>query len=166
MFRLFWVRKLTELKKKQTKKISISGLLSRNHKESQRFLKVIIDLIAIAAQATGFVVWPIVEKKPDLWTIPLTIFLISLGWWENYISKHSPLPFIKKLGKMKEGFDQTRYFTYMFISLWKIICFFITMLFVILAREGEVGFFFSDFAEGFDSHPITIVEVKTYLLLK
>lgn len=138
----------------------IAGLLSRNHKESQRYIKVIIDLIAIGAQATGFVVWPIVEKKPDLWTIPLTIFLISLGWWENYISKYSPVPFFKKLGKMKESFDQTRYFSYMFISTWKILCFFITMLFIILAREGEVGFFFTEFSEGFGSHPITVVEVR------
>lgn len=136
------------------------GLLSRNHKENQRYIKVIIDLIAIVAQATGFLVWPIVEGKSDLWTIPLTIFLISLGWWENYVSPNSPLPFIKKLGKMKEEFDKTRYFTYMFISTWKIICFIITILFILLAREGEVGFFFTEFYQGFGIHPITIVEVS------
>lgn len=136
------------------------GLLSRNNKESQRFIKVIIDLIAISAQATGFIVWPIMEGRPDLWIIPVSIFLVSLGWWENYISKHSPLPFIKKLGKIRDQFDQTRYFTYMFLSMWKIICFFITILFVILAREGEVGFFFTEFSEGWAAHPITILEVR------
>jgi chitin synthase len=74
---------------------------------------------AIAAQATGFVVWPIIEQRADLWIIPIAIFLVSLGWWENYISKYSPIPFVKKLGKIKESLEQSRYFTYMFISRWK-----------------------------------------------
>lgn len=102
---------------------AVLGLLSRNNKESGRFIKVIVDLIAIAAQATGFVVWPIVERKPDLWIIPIAIFLTSLGWWENYISRHSPIPFIKNLGKVKDHFEASRYFSYMFISVWKCVCF-------------------------------------------
>lgn len=142
---------------------AVLGLLSRNNKESQRFIKVIIDLIAIAAQATGFIVWPIVENRPDLWIIPIAIFLVSLGWWENYISKHSPLPFMKKLGRIKDKFDDTRYFTYMFISIWKILCFFLAILFIILIKEGEVGFFFSEFSEGFGAHTITVLEIKPTL---
>ncbi|KAJ8958903.1 hypothetical protein NQ318_019671 [Aromia moschata] len=141
----------------------VLGLLSRNNKESQRFLKVIMDLIAISAQATGFIVWPIIERRADLWIIPIAILLVSLGWWENYISKHSPLPFIKKLGKIKDNFDQTRYFTYMFISTWKILCFFLTMIFIVLAREGELGFFFTEFSDAFGAHPITILEIKPVL---
>ncbi|KAJ8929966.1 hypothetical protein NQ314_017289 [Rhamnusium bicolor] len=142
---------------------AVLGLLSRNNKESQRFIKVIIDLVAVSAQATGFIVWPIIERRADLWIIPIAIFLVSLGWWENYISQYSPLPFIKKLGKIKEHFDQTRYFTYMFISTWKILCFFLTIIFIILAREGELGFFFTEFSEGFNAHPITILEIKPVL---
>ncbi|XP_060518963.1 chitin synthase chs-2 isoform X2 [Cylas formicarius] len=141
----------------------ILGLLSRNNKESQRFIKVIMDLIAISCQATGFVVWPLVEKKPDLFLIPVTIFLVSLGWWENYISKYSPIPFIKRLGKMRESFDQTRYFTYMFVSIWKILCFFITILFLTLIKEGEIAFFFTEFSHGFNSHPISVLEIKPVL---
>ena len=38
-----------------------SGLLSRNSKESKRLLKVIIDLLCLGAQMTGFFIWPIVE---------------------------------------------------------------------------------------------------------
>lgn len=120
-----------------------------------------MDLIAISAQATGFIVWPIIENRADLWIIPVTILLISFGWWENYISKHSPIPFIKKLGKLRESFDQTRYFNYMFISIWKIICFFLTILFVLLIKEGEVAFFFTEFSESFNVHPITVAEVST-----
>uniref|UniRef100_A0AAR5P4N2 chitin synthase n=1 Tax=Dendroctonus ponderosae TaxID=77166 RepID=A0AAR5P4N2_DENPD len=142
---------------------AVLGLLSRNNKESSRFIKVIMDLVAISAQATGFIVWPIIENRADLWIIPVTIFLISLGWWENYISKHSPLPFIKKLGKIRDSFDKTRYFNYMFISIWKILCFFLTILFVLLIREGEVAFFFTEFSESFSVHPITVLEIKPVL---
>ncbi|KAL1514128.1 hypothetical protein ABEB36_003439 [Hypothenemus hampei] len=141
----------------------VLGLLSRNNTETSRFLKVIMDLIAISAQATGFIIWPIIENRADLWIIPITIFLISFGWWENYVSKHSPLPFMKKMGKMRESFDKTRYFSYMFISIWKILCFFLTILFILLIKEGEVAFFFTEFSESFNVHPITVIEIKPVL---
>jgi hypothetical protein len=65
-----------------------SGMLSRSHEQSKRFIKVIVDLVALAAQATGFVVWPLLEgrEKPELWLIPFTVILISCGWWENYVN--------------------------------------------------------------------------------
>ena len=60
-----------------------------------------MDLLALACQLTGFVVWPIVEfgKNPDswrIWLIPPAILFTSFGWWENYVdknSKFSELPF-------------------------------------------------------------------------
>ena len=63
-------------------------MLSRSHEKSKRFIKVIVDLVALAAQATGFVVWPLLEgrEKPELWLIPFTVILISCGWWENYVN--------------------------------------------------------------------------------
>lgn len=49
---------------------------------------MIVDLVALAAQATGFVVWPLLEgrEKPELWLIPFSVILISCGWWENYVN--------------------------------------------------------------------------------
>jgi hypothetical protein len=63
-------------------------MLTRSSEESKRFIKVIVDLVALAAQATGFVVWPLLEgrDKPELWLIPFTVVLISCGWWENYVN--------------------------------------------------------------------------------
>lgn len=63
-------------------------MLTRSREESKRFIKVIVDLVALAAQATGFVVWPLLDshEKPELWLIPLTVVLISCGWWENYVN--------------------------------------------------------------------------------
>lgn len=89
--------------------------------------------------------------------------MISVGWWENYISPNSPIPFVKKLGKLKDEFNSTRYFSYIFLSLWKCLLYFVAILFIIVIKEGEVGFFFYEFSEGFSSHPITILEIKPVL---
>jgi len=70
----------------------VFGLLSRSHKDSKRFIKVIIDIVAIVAQVTGFVVWPLIKgDSKSLWLIPLASVFISLGWWENYVSRQSPI---------------------------------------------------------------------------
>ena len=40
----------------------VFGLLSRHSRESHRALKMIFDLGAILMQATGFIIWPLVES--------------------------------------------------------------------------------------------------------
>lgn len=70
---------------------AILGLLSRNKRDSKRFVKVIVDMAAIVAQVTGFIVWPLLENKPVLWLIPVSALCISLGWWENYVTRQSPI---------------------------------------------------------------------------
>lgn len=70
---------------------AILGLLSRNSRDSKRFVKVIVDMAAIVAQVTGFIVWPLLENKPVLWLIPVSALCISLGWWENYVTRQSPI---------------------------------------------------------------------------
>ena len=62
--------------------------MSRHGKESKRWMKVMMDLVAIGGQATGFVIWPIVEKG-STWTVPIAILLTSAGWWENYVDRRS-----------------------------------------------------------------------------
>lgn len=70
---------------------AILTLLSRNSRDSKRFVKVIVDMAAIVAQVTGIIVWPLLENKPVLWLIPISTFCISLGWWENYVTRQSPI---------------------------------------------------------------------------
>jgi hypothetical protein len=45
-----------------------------------------INSLALAAQVTGFVVWPLLDvyDKTQLWVLPVAIAFISCGWWENY----------------------------------------------------------------------------------
>ncbi|XP_047000975.1 chitin synthase chs-2 isoform X1 [Schistocerca americana] len=140
------------------------GMLSRSGKESKRFIKVIIDLVALAAQATGFIVWPMLEggQKPQLWLIPVSVIFISCGWWENYVAftKDSPLGFTKSLGKMIERLKETRYFSYVFISLWKMIAFFCSVVFILFLQEENVDGFFSLVPNAFGAHKILVTEIK------
>ena len=61
----------------------VFGLLSRHSRESHRALKMIFDLGAILMQATGFVIWPLVESwqgNSVVWAIPVSILLTSVRY--------------------------------------------------------------------------------------
>jgi chitin synthase len=71
----------------------IAGLLSEHGSVNKAVLRIVIDIVALAAQISGFVVWPLIEggRQPALWFIPLALLLTSFGWWENFVSKKSAL---------------------------------------------------------------------------
>ncbi|KAG6465776.1 hypothetical protein O3G_MSEX015383, partial [Manduca sexta] len=127
---------------------AILGLLSRNSRDSKRFVKVIVDMAAIVAQVTGFFVWPLLENKPVLWLIPVSALCISLGWWENYVTRQSPIGIIKSLARLKDGLNFSRYYTYRFMSIWKIFVFMMCNLFFIWLEGDEPSMFFQLFNAG------------------
>nr|AFM38193.1 chitin synthase [Anasa tristis] len=148
---------------------ALISLLSRNTKgcttgseKTEVYMKAIVDAVALGAQATGFVVWPLLEgqHRPNLWLIPATLFCISCGWWENYVSKHSVLGFMRPLWKVKERLKKTRYFAYIFLSIWKIFCFFILTLIARLYNGENVYHFFTLFHRGFSAHKIRVTEIR------
>ena len=107
-------------------------------------LKVVADLVAVGAQATGFFIWPIVEfgrGHTKIWTVPVAIFLVSAGWWENYVDRKSPISFIKNLGRIKDRLKKTRYFVYSFISILKILFFFSASLLFLYFNGVSIGEF-------------------------
>ncbi|XP_076380076.1 hyaluronan synthase-like protein kkv isoform X2 [Megalopta genalis] len=139
------------------------GLLSRNKNkdESKRFVLVLIDIAALAAQGTSFFLWPLLDSsRPSLWLIPPALFLVSCGWWENYISMQSPIGFVRSLGRVKKELKLTRYFTYMFISVWKIVAFFISTLLILYMKGDTVGHLFTMLSSAFGSHQITVSQVR------
>jgi len=141
---------------------AVLGLASRHNKESKRFLKVMMDLVAIGGQCTGFFIWPIVEFQNNNFvagTIPIAVFLTSAGWWENYVDRRSPLAPIRQLGRIKDRLKRTRYFVYFFISVWKILLFFSSMLLFLNLNGVAIGPLFSEFKSGFVSHNINITRV-------
>jgi len=140
---------------------AVFGLCSRHSKESKRFLKVLMDIVAIAGQCTGFFIWPIVEGGGSYtaWAIPLATFLTSAGWWENYVDRRSPLAPIKQLGRLKDRLKKTRYFVYSFISIWKILLFFSAMLLFLHLNGSPIGPLFTHFKASFYAHPINVTRV-------
>ena len=76
----------------------VFGLLSRHSRESHRALKMIFDLGAILMQATGFVIWPLVESwqgNSVVWAIPVSILLTSV----RYIFRQEKVNKLLKVNK-------------------------------------------------------------------
>ncbi|KAK2583486.1 hypothetical protein KPH14_009451 [Odynerus spinipes] len=139
------------------------GLLSRNKNkdESKKYILVLVDLAALTAQATSFVLWPLLDtSRPSLWIIPPALILVSCGWWENYVSMQSSIGFLRTLARVKRELRLTRYFTYMFVSFWKIIAFFISALTILHMRGQNLGHLFTMFGSAFGSHKIIIYAVR------
>ncbi|XP_070509758.1 chitin synthase chs-2 isoform X4 [Chironomus tepperi] len=139
----------------------ILGLLSRTSKEGKRAAKVLMDLAAVAGQVTSFVVWPMLEDRPVLWMIPVSAIMISCGWWENYVSIQSPFSMIRALGRVKEDLRYTRYFAYMFLSVWKIMIFVFTIIVLQWFEGDDPTNIFSLFSKGFGPHKIVVEELTT-----
>nr|AFK08615.1 chitin synthase 2 [Locusta migratoria] len=141
----------------------VLAITSRNINEPGRSVKLVADVAATAIQATGFVVWPMLEgsEKPQLWLIPVTTIFISCGWWENYISatENAPLGFVKPLHQIMKRLQSTRYYNYLFISCWKILCFFVSILVILALQNENVNNFFSLLPAAFGPHKIKVTEV-------
>ncbi|XP_044020427.1 chitin synthase chs-2 isoform X2 [Aphidius gifuensis] len=139
------------------------GLLSRNKNkdESRRFVLILVDFAALIAQASGFVIWPLIDgNKNSLWIIPISLFLVSCGWWENYVSIQSPIGIVRSLGRVKKDLRLTRYFTYMFVSIWKVLIFFISTLIILHIKNENIGHLFTMFSTAFGEHTITVTAIR------
>lgn len=60
---------------------------------------------------------------------------------------------------IKDRMRRTRYFIYMLMSVWKMICFFCFMLIVMFFKGETVTQLFSLFNAGFSRHKIQVLEV-------
>lgn len=141
----------------------IISMFSRNPASVEDNFKMILDIISIVAQASSFVVWPLVEDNPKLYMIPLSVILISLGWWENFVSEDSPLLLIQYLGKKKMEFKTKTYFLYCFIAPLKCLFFFCTTLVIFQVSEGRIDFLFDEFSRSFEDHDINVTEILPIL---
>lgn len=137
---------------------------SRAPKSLNGMLLVVVDALAVLAQASSFIIWPLIEDKPILYMIPVSVILISVGWWENFVSEKAPLEFIRDLAKQKrEGSSKKKnrvYFLYMFISPLKCILFLTATILIFYLRENSVDFLFDNFDIAFRNHNINISEIE------
>ncbi|XP_037922524.1 chitin synthase chs-2 isoform X1 [Hermetia illucens] len=136
------------------------GLFARTSKESKRAVKSIIDIVAVAAQVTGFVVWPLLENRPILWLIPVATICTSCGWWENYVCQQSSFGLVRAMGRVKEEMKYNRYFINMFMPVWKIMLFVCLTMLCLWFRGDDPASLFGLFGTAFGDHKITIEEVS------
>lgn len=141
----------------------IMGLMSRTSKEDKRFIKMLIDLVAVAAQVTGFVIWPLLENRRELWLIPIACLMISCGWWENYVNSQSSFRVIRSLGHIKDELRYTRYFSHIFLSIWKIMLFFASVMFIYWMQGEDPGNIFALYSDAFGAHKIIVDELSNSL---
>lgn len=102
-------------------------MISRPFNESKWSLLYILDFAALICQITSFVAWPFTSNDWIMWLAPAALALISLQWWENFLSDRSPLFRGKWLQQFKENLYDSRYFIYLIVTPLKVI------LFIVLA---------------------------------
>ncbi|XP_071036009.1 chitin synthase chs-2 isoform X1 [Parasteatoda tepidariorum] len=144
---------------------AVISLLSRHSDEPRRPLKVIFDMLAIIFQGSALAIWPITESGPRAWTIPIAVVLVSMRWWENYLDKRSPIAFIKKLSSIKEDLRKSRYFIYVFLSVYKMVLILCTMFGLAHLTMENASLIFKGFSLSFRSHPISIQQIRRTVLL-
>lgn len=120
-------------------------------------------MAAISAQITGFVVWPLLENRPILWMIPIASIMTSCAWWENYVCIHSPFGVVRAMGRVKEELRATRYFNWIFFSLWKILLFFCSLVMILWLQGENPMNLFHLYGDAFGPHKIVVEEVASTL---
>jgi hypothetical protein len=70
--------------------------------------------------------------------------------------------YIRDLRKFMQRLRDTRYFTYIFISLWKMVCFFCCSLLILFLEGDSVPNFFLLFKDAFSARQIVVTEVSRW----
>ncbi|XP_055338625.1 chitin synthase chs-2-like [Paramacrobiotus metropolitanus] len=100
---------------------SLLALLTRHGSESFFCVRVIVDLVVLLFQITSLIFWPLIAPVTFRWTLPVALILISIRWWENYVSPDSAFRLIRWLSEHRTNIGQAQCKVYVFLSLWKIL---------------------------------------------
>jgi hypothetical protein len=73
--------------------VTVSAFISQQEETEGKpgaayYVRQGINGLALAAQVTGFVLWPVLlsSDTAPIWVLPIALLLISCGWWENFIT--------------------------------------------------------------------------------
>lgn len=120
---------------------SILKMFDSQSEDGRKFYIIMADVIALVSQISILVLWPILilvnQTDRELsWTIPVSLLLISIGWWENYINKFTNMGKLgMRLREFKHKVRRMRTKIYILASLWKII---LTMtLMTVMVTAGD-----------------------------
>uniref|UniRef100_A0A914D222 Calponin-homology (CH) domain-containing protein n=1 Tax=Acrobeloides nanus TaxID=290746 RepID=A0A914D222_9BILA len=99
---------------------SVLSIFSRKAAKMTLIL-IIFDVAAAASQSSGFWAWPVLvpEIRKHVLVICVSLCLISLAWWQNFVHTNSFLPPIRRLGAFANCLSERRSKTYVVVSLWK-----------------------------------------------
>jgi chitin synthase len=67
---------------------------------------------------------------------------------------------MRNMRKFMQRLRDTRYFTYIFISLWKMLCFFCSLLLILFLKGESVPNFFLLLTDAFSARQIVVKEVS------
>jgi len=137
----------------------------------------ILNIVAVFIQGTTIFMWILFPESSEknIWLLPIALILISFGFWHNYVDFDSKfrkfgsldayadilnlcdsrihlgyLGFVRYLAKFKPELLENGYFTYTFISIWKMLVFLgIMLLSVEIQGVQDVGNLFSMFTDAF-----------------
>jgi len=65
------------------------------------------------------------------------------------------------MGRVKKEMRLTRYFTYMLVSIWKIVAFFISAILILQVKGENVGHLFTMLSSAFGEHKITLTATRS-----
>lgn len=136
--------------------IMTTGILFPSNNERKTMIIYILDVMAVLAQITALVVWPLMVNDTNLWLIPISITLISFRWWENYISSNGTTMLHRRINTLKENLFESRYNMYVLISPWKAVLF---LVMAITLTGHNIGDYFNMFLNGWRQHSIKIEQV-------
>lgn len=145
------------------------AMISRTSDPDRKRYHGILDIAALAIQGFALILWPVITGIFDedlyYWCIPIALFLVSLGWWENYVDDRSQSRILSRFIRAKEDLRKSRYFTLMFITIWKIVLIFLLILIIHYAIDGKdvVHAMFAKFGDAFGAHKIRIERIKNNL---
>lgn len=136
--------------------IILSDLLGLTYRQKNKACSYFIDILAVTAQFTGLILWPLLTNSVTTWLIPLAVLLTSCRWWENYVCARSAYRPIRYLSSLKNKLSESRYHIYVYLSVAK--CFIFACI-GLLSSGINVLSFFANFTDGWNEHTIQIIEV-------
>ena len=156
---------------------SILKLFDRESDHGRHLCTYIADFLAILFQASILFLWPIRYFLDELtptesWAIPVSLFLISFGHWENYVNKNTSLGALgRTLKELKKQTRRARNKIYLVVSVWKITVTLLSMTAIISDFKQEcarVLYFYGDNGQSGCPHLVNPygvhnVEAKNYM---
>lgn len=108
------------------------------------------------------------DETTFMWILPLSGFLISLGYWENFITENSTFKFMRAIGEIKKLPVVSKYAVYVYVSAWKCLLSFAMLILIqgfaayyhehnIAASWTTIDQIFSNFTVAFGTHKVDLV---------